>query len=352
MLIRKAKSVKKIAILFSPISTDASEDEKDSEVQVKEVQDELLRWGMDVVLVPFTLNLSEALKNLKDAQPDLVFNIVESVEGHGRLVHLGPALLDIVGIPYTGADANATFLASNKLISKSRFVACAIPTSRFFSHNDLKHRPKNVAGRFIIKSVWEHASIGLGQDSVVDVQNASELAERMSMFQKRLYGECFAEAYIEGREFNLSILAGPSGPKALPPAEIIFTGYSAGQFNIMDYVAKWKADSVEYVNTMRRFDFPKSDAPLLKRLRSIALLCWNAFDLRGYARVDFRVDRDGQPFVLEVNTNPCLSKEAGFVAACQRDGIEYKDAIFQIIQDTFRHNPLSLDSVPMLSIDY
>ena len=233
---KKMMPLKKIAILASPIPADANEDEKDSEVQATEVRDELLSWGMDVVLIPFTLNLSEALKNLGEAQPDLVFNLVETVNGHGRLIHLAPALLDVAGIPYSGAGVNATFLSSNKLLGKSRLVAAGIPTSRFFSLNDLKQAPNAVAGRYIIKSVWEHASIGLGQDSIVDVKNASELMERMSALQPRLSGECFAEAYIDGREFNLSVLAGPSGPDVLPPAEIIFTGY-ADQFKIVDYSA-------------------------------------------------------------------------------------------------------------------
>jgi len=324
--------LKKVAILASPIPADASEDEKDSEVQATEVREELSSWGIDVALVPFTLNLSEALKDLEEAQPDLVFNLVETVNGHGRLIHLAPALLDVAKIPYSGAGMNATFLTSNKLLGKNTLVAAGIPTARFFNLNDLKQAPNAVEGRYIIKSVWEHASIGLGQDSIVDVKNVSELMERMSALRPRLSGECFAEAYIDGREFNLSVLAGVNGPDVLPPAEIIFTGY-ADQFKIVDYSAKWKSDSAEYNNTNRSFAFPESDAPLLERLKSVALSCWKAFDLRGYARVDFRVDNDGNPFVLEVNTNPCLSKDAGFIAACQRGRLEYKDVILRILED-------------------
>ncbi|MGC1377814.1 MAG: hypothetical protein WA821_16395 [Anaerolineales bacterium] len=325
--------IKKVAILSSPIPADANEDEKDSEVQAAEVLDELLSWGVDAAIIPFTLNLSEVLKNLKEAQPDLVFNLVESVDSHTRLLYLAPALLDVAQIPYTGSGTDASFLTTNKLTGKTSFIAAGIPTSRFFSLNDLKQAPNAVAGRYIIKSVWEHASIGLGQDSIVDVKNASELMERMSVLRPRLSGECFAEAYIDGREFNLSVLAGPNGPDVLPPAEIVFTSYTSDQFKIVDYLAKWKSDSVEYKNTNRSFAFPESDASLLERLKAIALSCWKVFDLRGYARVDFRVDRDGTPFVLEVNTNPCLSKDAGFIAACRRGGLEYKEVILRILED-------------------
>jgi len=325
---------KKIAILCSPIPADANEDEKDSDVEATEVHEELLSLGFDVSRIPFTLNLSEVLKNLEEARPDLVFNLVEAVNGHGRLAYLAQAILDVAKIPYTGAGTDATFLTTNKLTGKTSLIAAGIPTSKFFSLNDLKREPKSVEGRYIIKSVWEHASIGLGQDSIVDVKNASELMEKMTTLQPRLSGECFAEAYIDGREFNLSMLAGPSGPDVLPPAEIIFTDYALDQFKIVDYYAKWKPDSMEYNNTNRSFKFPESDTALLERLKSIALSCWRVFDLHGYARVDFRVDPDGMPFVLEVNTNPCLSKDTGFVAACQRGGLPYKEVILRILEGT------------------
>jgi D-alanine-D-alanine ligase len=329
----KKMLIEKVVILSSPISEDANVDEKDSAVQVIEVRDELLSFLGDISIIPFTLNLSEVLKNLEEAQPDLVFNLVESVDGHSRLIHLAPALLDTTGIPYSGAGTNATFLTSNKLLAKSNLIAAGIPTSRFFSLNDLKKAPSDVEGHYIIKSVWEHASIGLGQDSIVDIKNASELIEKMSMLQPRLSGECFAEAYIDGREFNLSMLAGPNGPQVLPPAEILYTEYYANQFKILDYEAKWKPDSIEYINTRRSFDFPQSDAALLEQLKSIALACWSTFDLHGYARVDFRVDQNGNPFVLEVNTNPCISKDAGFIAACERSQISYREVILRILAD-------------------
>lgn len=341
-------SVKKIAILFSPIPADANEDEKDSDVQMTEVRDEFLSWGMDVTSIAFTLNLSEVLKDLEEARPDFVFNVVESVNGHGRLIHLAPALLDIARVPYSGAGTNATFLTSNKLISKSKLMAAGIPTSKFFSLNDLKQGSVDVEGRYIIKSVWEHASIGLGQDSVVDVKNASALMEKMSMLQTRLSGECFAEAYIDGREFNISILAESNGPHVLPTAEIVFTGYAPDQFKIVDYFAKWKPNSLEYTNTPRKFEFPESDAPLLEELKRIAISCWNTFDLHGYARVDFRVDGDGKPFVLEVNTNPCISKDAGFIAACKRGGITYKDVLIRILDDPGNSASLSNSLLPAI----
>lgn len=343
------KPVKRVAILFSPVAADANEDEKDSEIQMIEIRQELSSWGIDTVPVPFTLNLADVLKNLEDVQPDCVFNIVEAVGGHGRLVYLAQALLDVSRFPYTGADTNATFLTTNKLVGKSQLTAANIRTPMMFSYNDLKRRPNTlVKGQYIIKSVWEHASIGLGQDSIVNVNNASALMQKMSALQNRLSGECFAEAYIDGREFNLSMLGGPTGPQVLPPAEIVFVDYPANKFKILDYSAKWKHDTAEYTQTQRSFEFAESDAPLLEQLKSIALACWDVFGLRGYARVDFRVDSQGTPFVLEINTNPCLSKDAGFIAACARGGILYKDVLLRIIEDRFSNHTPPLSSLPTI----
>jgi D-alanine-D-alanine ligase len=146
-------------------------------------------------------------------------------------------------------------------------------------------------------------------------------------------GEWFAETFVEGREFNLSILADENGPEVLPPAEIIFEGYSEEMPKIVDYRAKWDETAYSYHHTPRNFDFASSDLPLLETLKKLALDCWKVFDLRGYARVDFRVDTKGAPWVLEVNANPCLSTDAGFAAALERAGISFKAAVDRILKD-------------------
>jgi len=139
----------------------------------------------------------------------------------------------------------------------------------------------------------------------------------------------FAEGYVEGREFNLSLLAG----EVLPPAEIRFEGFPAGQPKMVDYRAKWDEESAEYRHTVRSFAFSPADAPLLEELAAIARRCWQAFGLRGYARVDFRVDPRGHPWVLEVNTNPCISPDGGFVAAASRAGLDLPALVGRILAD-------------------
>jgi D-alanine-D-alanine ligase len=159
------------------------------------------------------------------------------------------------------------------------------------------------------------------------------LRDRLNDWAQRLGRPCFAEDYIDGREFNLSMLAGPSGPEVLPPAEIDFSAFPAGKPRIVGYQAKWEVDSFEYQHTPRRFDMPPSDERLLERLSDLARRTWALFGLAGYARVDFRVDAAGEPWILEINTNPCLSPDAGFPAAVAEAGLSYDAAVERIVAD-------------------
>jgi D-alanine-D-alanine ligase len=140
----------------------------------------------------------------------------------------------------------------------------------------------------------------------------------------------FAEQFIEGREFNLSLLSG----QVLPPAEIDFSSFPPNKPRIVGHQAKWDQGSFEYQQTPRGFDFLATDRPLLECVSELARSCWQLFELSGYARVDFRVDRDGQPWILEVNANPCLSPDAGFAAAVSKAGMTYDEAIQRIMENS------------------
>ena len=99
------------------------------------------------------------------------------------------------------------------------------------------------------------------------------------------------EGFVDGREFNISVIAGEVGPETLPPAEIMFYNYPKEKLRIMSYAAKWHEGTFEYENVERTFEFKPGDKPLLDGLRQTALHCWRLFGLKGYARVDFRVAR-------------------------------------------------------------
>ena len=319
-------------------------DAADVLVQADAVVEALENAGHSVDRVSVDLNLEKTQHHLERRRPDLVFNLVESLSGSGRMIHFFPGLLDALALPYTGSSTEALFLTSNKLLAKSRLNEAGLPTPAWLwkGNGDLSrsgdvapfndaHRDQPNSGQWIIKSVWEHASLGLDETAVVVWQGTENMARMLDDRAPGLGGSGFAEAFIEGREFNLSVLDSGSGPQVLSPAEIRFDAFDAGKRRIVDYRAKWDEASFEYHHTPRSFDHPPADAPLLEQLSQLSLDSWRVFDLKGYARVDFRVDTDGRPWILEVNANPCLSPDAGFAAAVLQSGLTYGALIQRII---------------------
>jgi D-alanine-D-alanine ligase len=355
----------KVAVIHGEVAEDAGRDEKDVIVQVDVVSAGLAALGHEPVAVPVSLNLEEASRTLTDLKPSIVFNLVESLSGKGSLIHIVPALLDALKIPYTGAGTEAIILTSNKVLAKKWLGAAGLPTPAWFTAGDIREDLR-VSGPWLVKSAWEHASIGLDEDSVIPEADRWRLLAEMEARRDMLGGACLAEAFVAGREFNLSLLAagrdphdtfpphtagkslshrmgdGPDGfadqpltcwktPEVLPPAEIRFDAYPPEKVRVVGYRSKWEVGSFEFNHTPRSFTFSETDAPLLARLKELAIRCWKLFDLKGYARVDFRVDKAGNPWILEVNTNPCLSPDAGFHAATLQAGLTFSDVLKRII---------------------
>lgn len=327
----------KAVILHGDVPEDAGIDEKDALVQAADISLALTKLGYETIIIPLSLNVSQTIDRLNTISPAFVFNIVETVAGQGSLIHIAPSILDFLGIPYTGAGTEAMFLTSNKVLAKRFSHSAGIASPPFFL-TDAHPDDSFTEGTYIIKSVWEHASTWLDENSIIFAGDIENLRQAILTQQKKLGTACFAEAFIEGREFNLSLLSGDSGPDVLPPAEIRFDAFPPGKARVVDYRSKWVEDSFEYHHTPRCFDFPKEDEPLLQQLTDLAMKCWHVFDLRGYARVDFRVDKAGCPWVLEINTNPCLSQDAGFFAAAERSGMSFTQAIERIIHDVRKKN--------------
>jgi len=331
----------RIAVVHNEVAVHDAPDEKDVLLQVEAVSAALLSSGHEVIGLGCTLDLEDIKQKLTQLKPQLVYNLVESLGGYGSLIHLFPFLLEALGLSYTGSDAEAIRLTSNKTAAKRRMCEADIPTPDWVEFQSLEklredEKTNGKSRTWIIKSLWEHASVGLDKNSLVQTRSASTLTAEMTKRVSSLGGACFAEEFIEGREFNLSILAGDKGPIVLPPAEICFEEFDPAKPRIVDYRAKWQEDSFEYRNTPRRFDFSDRDGSLIARLQELALRCWRVFGLRGYARVDFRVDGDNRPWILEVNANPCLSPDAGFAAALSRARISFSEAVGSIIADSDR----------------
>jgi D-alanine-D-alanine ligase len=315
----------RVAILHDVLPEGARPDERDTLAQAEFVRDQLAASGHETSLVPFGLDLGAATKAL--GKPDLVFNLVESVGGKARLLHIAPALLDTLGLRYTGCPTAALFLTTDKVLAKRWLAARGIPTPAWATVRDLETSARIAGGRWIVKSVHEEASLGLEDDAVVEA-GGPKLLKVLEERAPRLGGEAFAEAYVEGREFAVALLDG----QVLPLAETLFVDYPRGKPRIVGYAAKWRADSYEYNHTPRRFGAERAEPDLARKLTEFARQCWISFGLRGYARVDFRVDEQGRPWVIEVNANPCLSRDAGFLAAAKEAGLSPADVLARIVE--------------------
>ncbi|MBN2425740.1 MAG: hypothetical protein JXR46_08110 [Calditrichaceae bacterium] len=318
----------RILCLYNLPADPSAKDELDVFDQRDAVMIALHDLGHEAESYGTDLNLEKTIKKLDDYKPDLVFNLVEALGGKGRFIHFIPTVLEQMRIPFTGADAAGLFLTTNKIITKQKLMSAGISTPDWTTTELLKNKKPHFNPPYFIKPVCEDASVGLNETAVIydPALLADELKDR-----SRQFGECFAEAYIPGREFNLSILPAESGIEVLPPAEIRFENYPQDKLKIVDYKAKWDTDSFEYKNTVRHFDFPAGDARLLSDLKKAAEACRKVFALKGYVRVDFRVDEKGMIWVLEINANPCISPDSGFVAAANQAGLTFMEMIDKIV---------------------
>ncbi|MFH1265605.1 MAG: D-alanine--D-alanine ligase [Planctomycetota bacterium] len=332
----------RIAVVHNQVFRNASAADRDVLAQVSAVSQSLERLGHEAVTVDATLDLKALRSRLSDLHPDIVFNLVESLDGSDWLMFLATGLFDAMGLPYTGSPTEAVLLANHKLLAKERLRQEGLPTPDWLSGRASQpgRNGKGWDGQrfrldvsYILKAVAEHASVGLGDACVVAADDENALRRRLEEHAKALGCACFAEHYVDGREFNLSLLASPDGPEVLPAAEIDFSAFPPGKPRIVGYEAKWEAGSFEYDNTPRGFDFPDADGALVSELSELAIACWNLFGLRGYGRVDFRVDARRCPWILEVNANPCLSPDAGYAAVLARASIPFEKGIERILDD-------------------
>ncbi len=321
----------RVAVLRDRVPPGAPADELDNARQAAAVQQALEDLGHEAAQVPIGLDLEAAAAELLDLRPDAVFNLVEALDGHDRLCPAAPALAQCLGLPHTGGGAFALAATADKLRTKAMLAGAGLPTppwltARGGGSEDIP------AGPYIIKPVYEHGSVGIDEDSVVFAAGRSELLGILAARSRALGLECFAEGYVDGREFNVAVLDGPHGPEVLPQAEMLFRDWPAGRPRVVGYRAKWDESAAQYHDTVRRFEHPEGDAPLLYALAEASLGCAALFGLSGYSRVDFRVTDRGEPMVIDVNVNPCIAPEAGFCAAAARAGIDYRAMVDRILQ--------------------
>lgn len=309
----------RIAILHDTISDGARADELDTLLQVRAAEEALKHLGHQVISIPLSLDFIRTVAELKDSKAVFVLNFVESVASKTSLAHMAPRIIERAGIPCSGCSHQALYTTANKIDTKKILKQHGLSTPHWMPSHQVFADSSGGETLYLVKSVSEDCSLGIDQESIVPQKHLADLIRRK---MRQFGGEWFAEQYIAGREFNIGLLAEAGEVQVLPVAEIIFN-FESGRFPIVDYSAKWVEGSYEYQHCDRSFEIKPEDKPLVKKLKNISLKCWKIFGLSGYARVDFRVDQSGEPWILEINANPGLAPDSGFVAGCKQAGIDY-----------------------------
>lgn len=321
-------TTKSLAILYSGAADSQRPDDADTIAEAAFLRGLAEDLGYQVAMVPYAQELSEVMWQLDAAQPQVVLNLVQSVEGSDADIDEATATLDVMLIPYTGSDTGCLRRIATKPAMKSVLRAASIPTPEWLDEYDAHSAPQ---GTYIVKSISEHCSLGIDATSVV---SSAQLPDTIADRKARFGGEWFAEGYLPGREFNVSLLADTSGVKILPIAELSFAGMPEGHPPIVDYAGKWQPESASYIGSQRIFPSMQGpDGALLNQLATLALASWRACGLNGYARVDFRLDAEGRPWVIDVNANPCLSHDAGFMAAAAQARLPSATVLQRILDD-------------------
>ena len=318
-----------VVILVPELREVAADDDLATLSTAHEVAKHYAALGHTTAIEHFEFDPETFKTVMRKAKPDCVFNLVESVYARSRLTNLPPIYLEEALLPYAGNDSSAMFTTNDKVLAKSILRMLDVPSPDLC---DRRARPQG--GKWIVKARHEHASFGITQENVVEGSVAAcDLAGKLAR-QHEI--EWIIESFVDGREFNVSIIETEDGPRVLPVAEIEFRDYDAGMHKIIDYKAKWDSESFESINTVRSYDHPARDKRTVDAMSEIALKVWHGFGMGGWGRLDFRVAADGTPYVVDINANPDPSLDAGFMAAANSAGITPPQAIDHITNAAFR----------------
>jgi D-alanine-D-alanine ligase len=326
--------VKKAVVLHNRISPDAAIDDLDILVQVDLVSKALNELGYQVVNLPFMQDDSRIVEQLLHLKPAFVFNLVEPVNGPDKNAHIfAPAMMETMGIKYSGCRSQTGAIVMNKPIMKSLLLPLGVPTPEFITN--VACTGFSPETRYILKPISECTSIGLDENPVYKFTDIDHLRSTMQWKQQETGMEFFAEEYVDGREFRVSMIGNRPEPEILPPVEVTFDDFEQeNRPKVYNFTGKWIEDSFEFKHTHSSTHFNSRDAALLDDLKKYARCCWEIFKMRGYAAVDFRIDSTGCPQVVDVNNNPCLTEHPGGLAEAARvAGLHFTDLIGKITQD-------------------
>jgi D-alanine-D-alanine ligase len=295
--------------------------------------------GHDVTRIPVDADIPPVVSALQKAIPDLVFNLTESFAGVSALDSNLAALLNLMHLRYTGSSPAGLLVAGDKTLTKKVLGFHGILTPEFTTvYRGSVDWAGNLRFPVIVKPPQEDASIGITGKSVVS--DLRDLFGAIDTLQSEFGQPVLVEQFVEGREFYVGVL-GNLEAEAFPLIEMDFSALPAGMPRIASWEAKWGADgsgegvaaerSVEFRGTRSVFPTDVGEE-LTERIQKTALDAFEALRLRDYARIDLRVTDAEEIFVIEVNPNCYLERNAEFARAASCHGLSYERLIARIVE--------------------
>ena len=271
------------------------------------------------------------LKSIPTLDVDIVFNISEGLRGRNRESQV-PLILEMFNIPFAGADALTLGITLDKAAAKKCFIADGIPTARFFKatlQDDLSQL-NTIGFPLFVKTLHEGTSKGITPGS--RVENFKRLKKQVEFINTNYKQPALVEEFVKGTEFTVGII-GNDPPMAMPVVQYAIDG-KTDLGNAFYTYAHVVDKSVEYICPA------PIDEKFAKKLQDIAMRTYKSVDCRDFGRVDLRVDKDGNPYVLEINPLPNLSPDDVFVLFGNVLGLTYNQIINKILDEALVRNGL------------
>ncbi len=295
-----------------------------SEESVEEVAHEVLKIVREldyrVTLLPLYISIEGFVQRLKKVKPDVIINLCEGFKGLPKFEANVAGIFETMGIRFTGNSSRTLALCQDKFKTKAVMNAFDLPTADSL----LVTEPDQVIDfpfPLIVKPNAEDASLGIFPKSVFYEKDG--LLDYVHKMLKTYAGPVLVESYISGREFNVAVLD-IEKPVALPVSEIDFSTMPQDKPNICSYEAKWYKSHRLFKATVPVCPAHIEDS-VREKLQSMSVGTFKAMECRDYVRVDFRMSHEGEIFILEVNPNPDVSRDAGYARGLAAANIDYVD---------------------------
>ena len=282
-----------------------------------------------VTLVEANLDAFEALRQLK---PDLVFNMSEGLLGASREAQI-PAMLDMLGIAYTGSDPVTLGICLDKRRTKEILAYHGIATPRFFTVTSVDQLPMRLRYPQMVKPILEGSSKGVPDASLV--HNRKALVRQVKKVLDQYRQPALIEEFLPGREFTVAVLGNGSDTRILPIVEINFDALPDGVNPIYSYEAKWLWDSEE--DPLQIFTCPALlDATLQENIQDLCRRAFTVLGCRDWCRIDVRLDSSGAPHIIELNPLPGIlprpEQNSCFPKAARAAGLSYDELILAVVE--------------------